>query len=319
MDPTRQDGRGRTPFPAAKPFSDGPRSRWGKRNWDVVVVTVLLLIFLVVVFAFAYVLQGRYSESLPDEVSPSASRDLEVIRTCLQVMGVVCVGAFVTLGGAALESARRKRAEREASRREDFETRTAMLDRAMRCAQGMFVACQNARRRFDDLDETGVERRSPLSPDAAEIARAEVQRELDERYVDFGVEARAIQTIIGARYTTTVSPEPMPDEDAETGIEVGEDQAWWRWHQVYDLLVVYYFSISGNFRRNVLRTNSRGHNGQFHAGYDFDAANFKDDAERPNFGEIEKAIRYEFPLALSEFAASLTGKATTARPKDPQW
>lgn len=279
-------------------------------NPDVWLISALLLLFLCAVLGMALWFLRRFWGELPDAASPQASRNLEVIKTCLQVIGVVCVGAFVTLGGAALESAHRRRTERQSDRREDFETRTAILDRATRCAQGMFVACQNARRQLNDLTES-------TSPEAAS-ARSEIRRALDQHYLDFGIEARAIQTIIGARYTTSESPVPSPDADCPAGIQVGEDQAWWRWHQLYDLLVVYYFSISGDFRRLVLQTNSRGYNGKFHAGYDFlNGPTFKTTNAGPDHQRIENVIRYEVPMALAEFAAAILEKPAATRPMMP--
>jgi hypothetical protein len=73
------------------------------------------------------------------------------------------------------------------------------------------------------------------------------------------------------------------------------------------LLTVYYFGLCGNFRVDVLRTNSP-RDGQIHSGVDFTklvprGPEKKDVIPTPDeLREVIKAIRREFPKALPALA-----------------
>ena len=79
-------------------------------------------------------------------------------------------------------------------------------------------------------------------------------------YLRFATESRAITNLIEARYHCT-SKEPLhnPDGWPDSRILIGDDQAGWRWHQVEDLLTVYYFGLYEDWRVRILDVNSRGY------------------------------------------------------------
>jgi len=174
----------------------------------------------------------------------------EVAKTSLQVLGVAVIGGIVTFATARFQQDRqsaeqareadRQRAERELEKqREAFDRRAALLDRTSRCAQKMFVTCQHVRRvQKDHSSEKGQKDKDAL---------AEARMLLDEAYRDFSAEAEALQMELGARYGIRMT-------EAKDGV-TGE--AYLRWHQISDLLTVYYFSLCHNFRKDVLRRNSR--------------------------------------------------------------
>ncbi len=215
----------------------------------------------------------------------------ELAKTCLQILGVAVVGGLVGLainswqderkrGVDALETARREanenvqRLEEQAAKeleeqrrqhaadleiqRELFRLRTSLLDRAARCAQRMYVVCQHVRR---------------VQRDVGNLPN-EVRGQLDTAYLDFSAEAAALETEFRARFRAR-DPEDLrlePSVSTESfRIEEGEKQesvTYLRWHQVSDLLAVYYFALCENFRRDVLRNNSP-HDGRTHSGVDF--------------------------------------------------
>ena len=205
---------------------------------------------------------------------PSGTPQFEALKTAFQVLGIVLIGAVIAAATGTLEEARRRRATYEADMRtwlasedqrdreelanlerasdEEFEIRAALLGRTTRCAQGMYVTCQHVARRLADAQS---------HPDviARDKQTAQAIALLHEEYRTFATEARALQIQIGARF-----PIREPENVAATPEAVSAGQSWWRWHQIYDLLTIYYFSLTGGFRaeNHVLATNERGYEEQ---------------------------------------------------------
>jgi hypothetical protein len=111
---------------------------------------------------------------------------------------------------------------------------------------------------------------------------------LDEVYREFSAEAKALLMELGARYGIR--------ETIQVNGVSGE--AYLRWHQVDDLLTVYYFNLCGNFRHDVLKNNSAS-NGKFHCGVDLqpmikdpedptkkELKDMRDNVIRPLFNEV---------------------------------
>lgn len=354
--PNVRPGR-RLPLRRRKPDASRPsakdqfRALW-RRDRGVYVATSILVALLVAICLSALgILLSHWDEALPAEGQAIApAREIELIRVCLQVIGVGVVGAVVALAAGTLESARRTRTERAASYSEQLEIRSSLTGRATTCAQRMFVTCQHIRREQRDASQGELEQRT-----------RRLRATLDERYLEFSTEAHTLQTLIEVRYHAPQAPpsQPLPPDEAATpdrrpdsssaarppasGMNEAEpseeeddaatrplpqpEDVGWRWHQIHDLLTVYYFSLTGNFRRNVLTTNSLTPAGServdrwFHSGLDFNQPRFRtpmdanDDPEvEPQAGsrqipahdEIESAIQEEFPQALTEFATALS-------------
>jgi hypothetical protein len=204
----------------------------------------------------------------------------EVAKTALQVLGVAVIGGIITVATStyqherqaaekaaeerreaaekaveahreeeekALETKRKEAAEELERRRQQFNLRAALLDRSSKCAQKMFVICQHVRRRQTDY--------SSKRGRNSRAIWAEAQALLDRSYRDFNAEAKAIETELGARYG-------IPEDQQKDGVYV-------LWHQVYDLLTLYYFNLCGNFRRDVLKTNAKSDEKR-HSGLDLD-------------------------------------------------
>jgi hypothetical protein len=216
--------------------------------------------------------------------------------------------------------AREQQATAEWDAREDFEVRSALLDRSTRCAQDMYLACQHLWRHNRTED-------APKRYDAGRVKPPDRER-LHEKYLEFSTEAQTIETLLRARYHT---PEHQPIEPrVETAggpidsyaippvtyaaLPVsGRDEATWRWHQVYDLSAVYYFSLLGTDRLEGVRgSNSIGHDQKFHSGLPLEGDRFG--AKRQVDSDVVQAtIRAEFKVALDEFAEGLL----RAQPRDP--
>ncbi|GAA1031221.1 hypothetical protein GCM10009557_25840 [Virgisporangium ochraceum] len=90
---------------------------------------------------------------------------------------------FVTILGTVVVSSWTTRRERG---RAAFETRTKILDEVARIGQGTYVFMQHTRRQIIRASD--------------ESDRAETLRALDQRFLDFSVEAARIQTVIRARF-----------------------------------------------------------------------------------------------------------------------
>jgi membrane protein implicated in regulation of membrane protease activity len=186
----------------------------------------------------------------------------EVAKTCLQVISVAVIGGIVTIATYKLQHDRQRADQELERRREEFDRRATLLNRASRCAQKMFVTCQHVRRvQADHQDD--------------QIIVKEAQTLLDQAYLDFSAEAEALEMELGAWYgiRKTIQVEDVSGE------------AYLRWHQVRDLLTVYYFDLCGNFRRDVLKTNSRSDR-ELHSGLEFQS--MVTDPLRPTEDELRK-------------------------------
>lgn len=222
------------------------------------------------------------------------SLGFEVAKVSLQVLGVVVVGGIVTSATAnwqyvrqvqereleALRVAGEKRLELQ---REEFTLRAALLDRTSRSSQKMFVTCQHVRRVQSDhargkVDDQSCERALRL---------------LDETYLEFSAEAEALQTELASRFGVRKWGRGRP-RGATRGVTVGE--AHLRWHQISDLLTVYYFNLQKNFRKDVLQRNSRTSRA-LHSGLNFTA--LVADSSMPTDSELSR-MRQEIRKAFAD-------------------
>jgi len=129
----------------------------------------------------------------------------------------------------------------------------------------------------------------------------------DQIYLEFSAEAAAPEIELGARYGMPPEydmSENLMQETDTSAIEVNRPgEAHVRWHQIHDLLTVYYFRLCGNFRVDVLKNNPP-RDGQLHSGVDFTklvprGPEKKEVIPAPDeLREVIKAIRREFPRAL---------------------
>jgi hypothetical protein len=128
-------------------------------------------------------------------------------------------------------------------RREGFEVRTKLLNDTARAGQGMYVFLQHTRRLLIQ------------AKDADERAAALVA--LDQRFLGFQQEAAALQTLLGARFGV-VRAVPADREKLLP--------PFLRWHQVHDLLALYYYNLKEFFPGIVIAETSHGHGGNYHSG-----------------------------------------------------
>lgn len=206
----------------------------------------------------------------------------EVSKACLQALGVAVIGGVVTVtttrwqqasqrAQEAAEGRRKEAAEvteaahREASQllertRQEYQLRATLLSRAALCAQTMYVTCQHVRR--IQRDAASMDPSQGATSEASELLQ-KAAAQLDATYLEFSAEAAALETEFRARYGAGQQP--------AAGLEpsvTSPGEAHRRWHQIYDLLTVYYFALTGNFRHNILRDNSKDEK-HFHTGVDF--------------------------------------------------
>jgi hypothetical protein len=204
------------------------------------------------------------------------------------VIVVVLTALVVTIGGGFVAT---KLTSSIAARRENFEVQTRLLEQVSRTAQKMYVACQHTRR--------------ILRKDAANTVRgADALVALDNTYQEFSADAEVLETVIGARYG--VSWAPADQRTKETPASESNSNAFWRWHQIKDLLTAYYFNLKGSFPGDALERNMKGHRGKFHSGLDLKAfiAN-QDTPQDEELHKMRKPIRVEYEKALSVLAQEI--------------
>lgn len=213
----------------------------------------------------------------------------ELAKTCMQIIGITVIGGVLTAATSSVQQARQEDAaalerqrqedaqalERQRQedakalerQREDFKVRTSLLDRSSRCAQEMFATCQHVRRVKTDAVED--------DPEGAAVTKA--RELLDRAYLEFSTESLAIETELGARY-------------GELWVKGdGKGEAFLRWHQVRDLLTLYYFALTERFRGKVLLRNSDGYESKMHSGVNF--APMVADPDRPGEQEVARVIQ----------------------------
>jgi hypothetical protein len=204
----------------------------------------------------------------------------EMAKTCLQVIGLTVIGGILTAATASAQQARQDDAEVLERQREEFKVRTALLDRSTRCAQEMFITCQHVKRVKKD-DPEGV-------------AATKARELLGRTYLEFSTEALAIETELGARF-------------GELRVKSkGRGEAFLRWHQIRDLLTVYYFALGERFPGKVLERNSKGHECEMHSGVNFNLLVANPD--HPSADEVDRVIaelRKPFWKTMPKFAEAV--------------
>jgi hypothetical protein len=213
------------------------------------------------------------------------------------VIGAVATALFLTIFGylAADRWGKAREQEREESQkerereREDFELRTQLVERVSRTAAGMYIACQHARRVLKDSQGVApsmIKRRN----DAIE--------QLDGSYRQFSVESSSLETLLGARYGIAWH---VPPDSIESRSEV-----FVRWHQIRDLLTLYYFNLKGNFPGDSLQRNSEGFRGRYHSG--LKASSYVRSSKSPKADELKAMrvdIRKAYEPALSRLVENM--------------
>jgi hypothetical protein len=188
----------------------------------------------------------------------------------------------VIFGGVAAASWTRRRE----LRREIFEIRTKLLNDTARIGQGMYVFLQHTRRRIiqtEGLDE-----------------RAQVLEALDERFLVFSTEAAELQTLLGARFGVMRA---APSGDAT------QLHPFLRWHQIHDLLALYYYNLKEFFPGIVLAETSIGHDGNYHSGLNM--RNYfgdKKDLDAEHLRRMRVDIRTAYDEAMIDLARGITSE-----------
>lgn len=121
---------------------------------------------------------------------------------------------------------------------------------------------------------------------------------LDAAYLEFSTESNALETLLGARYGVAWT---LVQGSSETPKRV-----FVRWHQIRDLLTLYYFNVKEDFPGKSLSTNSKGYNRCYHSG--LNAAAYFRDPRAPLNGELETMradIRTKYDEALKELCQGL--------------
>jgi hypothetical protein len=191
------------------------------------------------------------------------------------------VGILATVVGASWS-------HRRELRKESFETRTKLLNDIAHVGQGMYVFLQHTRRLIIQAGNSK--------------GRAKALMTLDERFLAFSIEAAELQTLIGARFGVI---------RAAPSSSMTHLPPFLRWHQVHDLLSLYYYNLKEYFPGIVLAETSVGHDGNYHSGLDMSPYFDKDnlDAERLRLMRVD--IRTGYDEAMIDLARGITsGKMT---------
>lgn len=242
----------------------------------------------------------------------------ELARTLMQVVGITVIGGIITVAtsywqerrkeaaakleenqrmAAAEVASQRARAAKEleherhdaelrlARQREWFELRARLLDRSSRCAQTMYVMCQHvARVQADCRSRSNAPETDPL--------HAAAMTQLDKTYLAFNAEAAAIQTEIGARFGVHRA------DDTESR------HPYLLWHQVYDLLTLYYVNLCRDFPGNAF-LNNMPHDTELHSGLRKATVDNQRDPGDDELSKMRKEIRETVVQVNPQLAASL--------------
>jgi hypothetical protein len=163
-----------------------------------------------------------------------------------------------------------------------FETRTKLLDDIARIGQGTYVFMQHTCRQI--IRASG------------ESDKREALRALDQRFLDFSIEAARIQTLIGARF------------GVERSVPLGartELSPFLRWHQVHDRLALYYNNLKEDFPGIVLAETARGHGGNYHSGLNLGACADKINLDGEKLRRMRVDIRTAYDEAMIDLARGI--------------
>jgi hypothetical protein len=186
----------------------------------------------------------------------------------------------------------RREAETEAEHRiEDAAMRRDVLSRVTSVASSMYVACQDTRRK---LQRPGADLEALV-------------RGLDRDYRRFAVAHRALEAELGARFGFRPLPLTAENLESPSGYVQG------RWHQIADLLTVYYFNLIASFPGDVLKQNSKGTDDRFHSGLDLseyiDVVGHSPDLARREvrtaLSTMRRKIRQAYQPALEDLVTSI--------------
>jgi hypothetical protein len=197
------------------------------------------------------------------------------------VIGAIATAAFLTLFGyfAAERWGKARDEKREAEEKA----------RDLKRAEDMFIACQHASRVLKDNQGTDQE---------VTTRHNNAIDQLDRSYHLFSVESASLETQLGVRYGIAWH---LPPHDEESQSEV-----FVKWHQIRDLLTLYYFNLKGNFPGDSFARNSKGHEGRYHSGLKLEE--YVSNAKSPKTDELEAmrvAIRKTYTPALEELVENM--------------
>ncbi len=153
----------------------------------------------------------------------------------------------------AKQANRRKRDAKQVKarqyREEAFTIRADLLERTARCAANLYVICRHVealqKSRGLDTVRPWSRWRSPRAANARRAALGRVSKLLDGKYLEFVAEGLTLQTEIEARFKKrTLQIDASRTATRKTGEPVEEGESSLRWHQVYDLLTIYYFRLT---------------------------------------------------------------------------
>jgi hypothetical protein len=207
----------------------------------------------------------------------SATFSQQIWLVLLQASSTAILVAI--LGGITASSWTRRRERRQ----EAFGVRTKLLNDSARIGQGMYVFLQHTRRKLIQARDEG---------EANEALAA-----LDERFLTFSIEAAELQTILGARFGVARSL-----ESADTD----PDQPFLRWHQIHDLLALYYYNVKDFFPGIVLAEAARGHQGNLHSGLDLELYQDRAALTSENLRLMRRQIRTAYDDAMIRLTDGIT-------------
>lgn len=168
---------------------------------------------------------------------------------------------------------------------ESFEIRTKLLNDTTSTGQGMYVFLQHIRRVIIQAKDSDERMR------ALEI--------LDDRFLKFSTEAAELQTLLGARFGVERA---VPHHDTT------ELAPFMRWHQIYDLLSLYYYNLKEFFPGIVLAETTLGHDGNYHSGLDIKGEFSNDNLDPENLRKMRVKIRTAYDAAMIDLARGITSE-----------
>jgi hypothetical protein len=228
------------------------------------------------------------------------------------VLGGVIARATTKVEDARQEKARRRQeadaeqAKEYQDRQESFKIRAELLDRTARCAAQMYVTCRHVERLQAN---GGVSTGFAVSRQSALLAAPAL---LDERFLAFSAEGLTVQTEIEARFRTSNVQVDLDSQPGTEGRDVGMGESSLRWHQVYDVLTVYYYSLTGTFPADLLRDTSATPE-RFHSGLDLAPTVVDVSAPTPaELTDLQAMLRKQYVDTMPRLARALLNEQLIA-------
>lgn len=153
----------------------------------------------------------------------------------------------------------------------------------------MWITCQHAWRLLRNGD----------SESTTDDTKSATFALLNEAYLKFSADAAALATVLGARYGVEETESTGQTTSTRSRVSV-------TWHQIRDLMTIYYYNLLGRMPEELLKTYSQGYKEKRHSGLEL--RRFFADPAKPKSEELtdlRETIVLEYLKALEDLTTAM--------------